>query len=108
MLGKDTKVATIIIANALGYFEEEDVNVEFEKAGNLADAITAISMNKLDILPYGAIPSASFISQGTDVVIFGGTISEGSEGLSNNDEKITELSQFEGKKLVHLEWKQVI
>lgn len=99
MLGKDVKVATVIIAQSMGYFEEEGVNVQFEKAGNLSDAITALSMDKLDVLPFGAIPSASFISQGTDVMIFGGTISEGSEGLSNSDEKVTDLAQFEGKKI---------
>lgn len=99
MLGKDIKTACIIMAKELGYFEEAGLNVQFEKVNSLPDGLTAVSMDKLDILPYGVIPSCSFISQGTDVVIFGGTISEGSEGVTADDTKYTELSQFEGKKI---------
>lgn len=99
MIGKDIKTACIIMAKELGYFEDENLDVQFEKVNSLPDGLTAVSMDKLDILPYGVIPSCSFISQGTDVVIFGGTISEGSEGVTAKDEKYTELSQFEGKKI---------
>lgn len=99
MLGKDIKTACIIMAAELGYFEEEGLNVEFEKVNSLPDGLTAVSMDKLDILPYGVIPSCSFISQGTDVVIFGGTISEGSEGVTKDDAEYTQLSDFEGKKI---------
>ena len=99
MLGKDIKSACVIMAKELGYFEEENLNVQFEKVNSLPDGLTAVSMDKLDILPYGIIPSCSFISQGTDVVIFGGTISEGSEGITAGNEKYTELLQFEGKKI---------
>ncbi|AMP20351.1 hypothetical protein AZF37_03455 [endosymbiont 'TC1' of Trimyema compressum] len=79
MAGKDIKTACIIIAQGMGYFQEEGVNVEFETISNLSEGLTAVDMGKLDILPFGVIPSATFISQGSDVVIFGGTISEGSE-----------------------------
>ncbi len=99
MLGKDIKTACIIMAKELGYFDEENLDVQFEKVNSLPDGLTAVSMDKLDILPYGVIPSCSFISQGTDVVIFGGTISEGSEGITKEDETYTELSQFAGKKI---------
>ena len=70
MIGRDIKTAYVIIAKELGYFEEAGVNVEFEKVNSLLDGLTAVSMDKLDLLPYGVIPSCSFISQGTDVVIF--------------------------------------
>lgn len=99
MIGKDIKTACIILANQLGYFEEENLDVQFETVNSLPDGLTAVSMDKLDILPYGVIPSCSYISQGTDVVIFGGTISEGSEGVVADGTKYTELSQFEGKKI---------
>lgn len=99
MIGKDIKTACVIMAKELGYFEDENLNVTFETVNSLPDGLTAVSMNKIDILPYGVIPSCSFISQGTDVVIIGGTISEGSEGISSIDETYTELSQFEGKKI---------
>ncbi len=97
MLGKDIKTACIILARELGYFEEENLDVQFETVNSLPDGLTAVSMDKLDILPYGVIPSCSYISQGTDVVIFGGTISEGSEGITKEEESYTELSQFEGR-----------
>ena len=97
MLGKDIKTACIILADSLGYFEEEGVDVQFEKINSLSDGLTAVSMDKLDILPFGVIPSCSFISQGTDVVIFGGTISEGSEGITKDDVEYTQLSDFAGK-----------
>lgn len=99
MLGKDIKTACIILANQLGYFEDENLDVQFETVNSLPDGLTAVSMDKLDILPYGVIPSCSFISQGTDVVIFGGTISEGSEGVVADGAKYTALEQFEGKKI---------
>lgn len=97
MLGKDIKTACVIMAKELGYFEDENLDVQFETVNSLPDGLTAVSMDKLDILPYGVIPSCSYISQGTDVVIFGGTISEGSEGITAEEESYTELSQFEGK-----------
>lgn len=99
MIGKDIKTACIIMANQLGYFEAENLDVQFETVNSLPDGLTAVSMDKLDILPYGVIPSCSYISQGTDVVIFGGTISEGSEGVVADGTKYTDLSQFEGKKI---------
>lgn len=99
MLGKDIKTACIILANQLGYFEDENLDVQFETVNSLPDGLTAVSMDKLDILPYGVIPSCSFISQGTDVVIFGGTISEGSEGVVADGAEYTTLKQFEGKKI---------
>jgi len=99
MIGKDIKTACVIMAKELGYFEDENLNVIFETINSLPDGLTAVSMNKLDILPFGVIPSCSYISQGSDVVVFGGTISEGSEGISAVEETYTELSQFEGKKI---------
>lgn len=99
MIGKDIKTACIILAEELGYFDEENLDVQFEKVNSLPDGLTAVSMDKLDILPYGVIPSCSYISQGTDVVVFGGTISEGSEGIVADGTKYTDLKQFEGKKI---------
>lgn len=101
MLGKDIKVACIIIANELGLYGEENVNVEFETASNLAEALTAVDMGKLDVLPFGVIPTATFVGQGSDVVVIGGTISEGSEivVLPENKDTIQSLEDFRGKKI---------
>ncbi|MBQ1502356.1 MAG: ABC transporter substrate-binding protein [Firmicutes bacterium] len=99
--GLDIKIAAIIAAYQTGYYEEEGVNVEFETISNLNDGVTAVSTQKLDVLPFGVIPSATFISQGTDVVIFGGTISEGSEGvtLPENADRFKSLDGFQGARL---------
>ena len=101
MLGQDMKTACVIMAKELGLFEEEGVDVQFEKVSNLAEGITAVSEGKLDILPYGAIPTLSFASQGADVCVFGGTISEGSEcvTLPENADLYKEAEDFRGKKI---------
>lgn len=79
MPGKDIKIACIVIAHQLGYYAREGVDVRFETISNLAEGLTAVTMGKLDVLPFGVIPSATFVAQGSDVVVFGGTIAEGSE-----------------------------
>lgn len=81
MAGKDIKTVCVILADKLGYYEEEGLDVQFETVASLNDGVTALSLNKLDVLPYGFVPSAAFISQGVDVVIIGGTIAEGSQAI---------------------------
>lgn len=99
MAGVDIKTACIILAKELGYYEDEGVDVQFEKITSLPDALTAVSMDKLDVLPFGIIPTCSFVSQGTDVVIIGGTITEGSEAITlpENKDKYNSLDSFKDK-----------
>lgn len=99
--GKDIKIACIILAKQLGYYEEEGLNVTFETISNLSEGLTAVDMGKLDILPFGVIPSATFVSQGADVVVIGGTISEGSEivVLPENKGTVQTLEDFRGKRI---------
>lgn len=101
MLGVDIKTACIIVAEAKGCFEEEGVDVTFEKVSDLAAGITAVSEGKLDILPYGSIPSMNFISQGTDLVVYGGTIAEGSEAITKKENagKYKSVEDLKGKKI---------
>lgn len=101
MAGTDIKATCVILASQLGYYEEEGVDVDFEKISNLADALTAVSEDKLDVLPFGVIPSCSYISQGVDVVMIGGTISEGSEAIvtKENAKHFRSLEDFEGAKI---------
>jgi len=100
-LGVDIKIAPIIVASELGYYEEENLDVQFEQVADLATGLTSVSNGDLDVLPFGCIPSCSFISQGTDVVIFGGTIAEGSEciTLAENVDKFKEAEDFIGTKI---------
>lgn len=101
MAGKDIKTVCVILAQELGYYEEEGLDVQFETVANLNDGVTALSQNKLDVLPFGFIPSATFISQGADVEIIGGTISEGSQAIvtKENKDMIQELEDFQGKRV---------
>ena len=99
--GLDIKIASIIVASQMGLFEEENLEVNFEQVADLATGLTAVSKEEIDVLPFGCIPSCSFISQGTDVVIFGGTIAEGSEciTLKENVGKYQKAEDFKGKKI---------
>ncbi len=101
MLGLDIKTACIILAKQLGYYEEEGVNVEFETISNLADGLAAVEQGKLDILPFGVIPTCSFVSQGSDVYVIAGTIAEGSEIIvkPENTDSIKTAEDFAGKKI---------
>ena len=102
MLGLDIKTACIILAQKLGYFKEEGVNVEFENISNLGDGVTALDQGKLDILPFGIIPTCTFLSQGSDLYIIAGTISEGSEIIvtPENANSIHSAEDFIGKNWV--------
>jgi NitT/TauT family transport system substrate-binding protein len=101
MLGLDIKTACIILAQQLGFFEEEGVNVEFENISNLGDGITALDRGKLDILPFGVIPTCTFVSQGSDIYVIAGTISEGREIIvtPENADSINRAEDFIGKKI---------
>lgn len=101
MPGKDIKIACIVIAHKLGFYTEEGLDVRFETISNLSEGLTAVSMGKLDVLPFGVIPSATFVSQGADVVVFGGTIAEGTELVvkPENLGKFQKPEDFIGKKL---------
>ena len=70
----------VLVADAKGYFEEEGVNVEFEKVSSMNDAYLAVSEGKLDVYLFSSTAAATFISQGTTTLrVFGGTAAEGSE-----------------------------
>lgn len=80
LLGKSIKPVGVLVADALGYFAEEGVNVEFEKVSSMNDAYIAVSTGDLDVYLFSSTAAATFISQGTTTLrVFGGTASEGSE-----------------------------
>lgn len=100
--GKDIKIACIVVASQLGLYEEENLDVSFETIANLSDGITAVSENRLDILPFGVIPTCTFVGQGVEnVVVIGGTIAEGSEVLSlpENKDAFKTPEDFKGKRI---------
>ena len=78
-MGTSIKAAMVVLANEMGYYAEEGLDVTFEPINNLNDGITAILGGSLDILPFGVIPTCAFVAQGADLTVIGGTIAEGSE-----------------------------
>lgn len=97
--GTSIKAAMTVLANEMGYYQEEGVDVTFENISDLNAGLTAIETNKMDILPMGIIPTVTFASQGSDFVIFGGTIAEGSQAVvtAENAETIQDITDFSGK-----------
>jgi NitT/TauT family transport system substrate-binding protein len=80
LLGTGVKPVGVIVAGANGYFEEEGVNVSFQKASSMNDAYLAVSTGALDVYLFSSTAAATFISQGTTTLrVFGGTAGEGSE-----------------------------
>ena len=95
--GKLIKIAPAILANQLGYFEEEGCDVEFQTVA-LADAMASMSVNKLDIDLFGIVPACSYVSQGIEIFVFGGTILNGSEIISTKDfaKELKKAEDFKG------------
>ncbi len=98
--GKLIKIAPAILAEQLGYFKEEGCDVEFQTVA-LADAMASMSVNKLDIDLFGVVPACSYVSQGTEVYVFGGTILNGSEMISSTkfDRELKTAEDFRGLKI---------
>lgn len=100
-MGTSIKAAMVVLASEMGYYEEEGLNVTFENVADLNAGLTAIELGKVDILPMGVIPTITFASQGSDLVIYGGTIAEGSQAVVTeaNKDTINEIKDFAGKKI---------
>lgn len=90
MMGTSVKPVGVLVADALGYFEEEGVQVNFEKVSSMNDAYLATSTGALDVYLFSSTAAATFISQGTTTLrVFGGTVSEGSEIMAAKNSAIT-------------------
>ena len=63
LLGKDSKIAAIILALKKGYYEEEKLNVATQTvSGGFPEAMPALSNGTADVLPFGSIPSCTYIA----------------------------------------------
>lgn len=99
-MGTGIKAAMVVLANEMGYYAEEGLDVTLEPINNLNDGLTAILGGSLDILPFGVIPTCTFVSQGADLTVIGGTIAEGSECVMTPDNAAGfegDLAWFAGK-----------
>ncbi len=102
LLGKDSKIAAIILALKKGYYDEEKLSVATQTvSGGFPEAMPALSNGTADVLPFGSIPSCTYIGQGDDLVIFGGTVADGSEcvTLIENKDAYKKPEDFKGKKI---------
>lgn len=89
LLGNSTKPVGVLVADAMGYFEEEGVDINFEKVSSMNDAYLAVSDGSLDVYLFSSTAAATFISQGTTTLrVFGGTAGEGSEIMAAKDSGI--------------------
>ncbi len=82
------RTAVVLMADHLGYYKEEGVNVELVESQDATAALTSISTNKgeIDVWGTGIVPDLNFIANGSDLVIFGGTAAEGGAIISKPDE----------------------
>lgn len=94
------RTAVVLLADKLGYYEEEGVNVEFVEASDATAALTSISTNKgeIDIWGTGIVPDLNFIANGSDLVIFSGTAAEGGAIIAKDGEadNYKDFSNYEG------------
>lgn len=104
VLGKDIKIAALLVADQEGFMEEEGLELTYETVANFSDGITALTDHRMDVLPFGSIPTCTFVSQGVeDLCVFGGTIAEGSEcvTLPENKDKYVKLEDFDNAKCAY-------
>ena len=99
---KDTKIAPIGIALQRDYYGAENLKVNQQPfGGGFPEIMPALSKGSVDVVPFGSIPSCTYIAQGDDLVIFGGTVLDGSEcvTLAENKDKYHSANDFKGKKI---------
>lgn len=93
------RTAINILADQLGYYKEEGVNVKFVNVSG-TEALTAITTGKkeVDVLGTGIVPDLTFIANGSDLVVFEGTAAEGGAIVSRPGEveKYKDLQNYAG------------
>ena len=65
------------VASEEGYFSDEGLNVTLTQFSSAAELVNGLESDKLDIAFIGSVPSLTFQSQGHDVTIFGGAMTNG-------------------------------
>ncbi len=65
------------VAKEEGYFEEEGLNAELTQFSSAAELANGLESGKLDVAFIGSVPSLTFQSQGHDLTIFGGAMTNG-------------------------------
>jgi NitT/TauT family transport system substrate-binding protein len=94
------KMSLTNIAYQLGYFAEEGVTIEPIVLQNIGEMLTALEVNKLDIVPGGISIPLQFISEKSDIVIIGGSAMEGGVivTLPERADEFRDWENWRGKK----------
>ena len=59
MLGTSIKPVGVLVADALGYFEEEGIGVHFQTVSSMNDAYVAVSAGDLDVYLFSSTAAAT-------------------------------------------------
>ncbi|MDO4863815.1 MAG: ABC transporter substrate-binding protein [Ruminococcus sp.] len=65
------------VAAEEGYFKEEGLNVTLTQFSSAAELVNGLESDKLDVAFIGSVPTLTFASQGHDISIFGGAMTNG-------------------------------
>ncbi len=65
------------VANEEGYFAEEGLNATLTQFSSAAELVNGLDSGKLDVAFIGSVPTLTFQSQGHEVSIFGGAMTNG-------------------------------
>ena len=65
------------VAKEEGYFKDEGLNVTLTQFSSAAELSSGLESGKLDVAFIGSVPTLTFQSQGHDLTIFGGAMTNG-------------------------------
>ena len=65
------------VAEEEGYFEEEGLDVNLVQFSSASELVNGLESDKLDVAFIGSVPTLTFQSQGHDISIFGGAMTNG-------------------------------
>ena len=65
------------VAKEEGYFEEEGLDVTLTQLSSASELVNGLEADKLDAAFIGSVPTLTFQSQGHDISIFGGAMTNG-------------------------------
>jgi NitT/TauT family transport system substrate-binding protein len=65
------------VAQEEGYFKEEGLNVTLTQFSSAAELVNGLESDKLDVSFIGSVPTLTFESQGHEISVFGGAMTNG-------------------------------
>jgi len=65
------------VASEEGYFKEEGLNVTLTQFSSAAELVNGLESEKLDVAFIGSVPTLTFESQGHEISVFGGAMTNG-------------------------------